>query len=491
MKAIMVMFDSLNRRMLEPYGCDWVKTPNFTRLAEKAVTFDNSYVGSMPCMPARRELHTGRYNFLHASCGPVEPFDDSMPEMLKDNGIYSHLISDHYHYWEDGGSTYHGRYSSWEVVRGQEYDTWKPAVKAPDKPETVNGLGRSDHYWTNRTHMPNEEDHYQVKTFDNALEFLDTNHDADNWFLHVETFDPHEPYFAPQRFRDEYCTDDTPYFDWPPYREVKETPEEIQRVRQEAAALHAMCDESLGRVLDVMDANDLWKDTMLIVNTDHGFLLGEHGCWAKCWAPFYNEVAHTPLFVWDPRSGVRGERRQALVQTIDLAPTLLDYFGQDLTPDMQGVPLKQTVQDDTPVREAGLFGLFGGHVSCTDGRYVYMRGPVGENAPLHEYTLMPTEHGGGRAFMPLEMLATAELAEPFSFTKGLKTLKVDALARPNAVQKNRQATFPTALYDLKTDPEQQNPLDDPEVEARMCTYLKRLMLENDAPVEQFTRLGLE
>lgn len=491
MKAIMVMFDSLNRRMLSPYGCGWVRTPNFQRLAERAVTFDNAYVGSMPCMPARRELHTGRYNFLHASWGPVEPFDDSMPEILKNNGVYSHLISDHYHYWEDGGATYHSRYASWEIVRGQEYDPWKPVVKKPAIPETVNGTGRSANYWTNRAHMPDEQTHYQTRTFDNAMEFLETNHDADNWFLHVETFDPHEPYFAPERFRALYPKDDGTYFDWPPYRGVQETPEEIQRCRLECAALHTMCDESLGRILDFMDAHDLWKDTLLIVNTDHGFLLGEHGCWAKCWAPFYHEVAHVPLFIWDPRSGVAGERRQALVQTIDLAPTLLDCFGQSPPPDMQGVPLANTVATDAPVREAALFGIFGGHVNCTDGRYVYMRGPVPENAPLYEYTLMPTEHGAGRAFMPNEMLATAELAQPFTFTKGLKTLKVDAQARPNASAKHRQAQFPTALYDLHSDPEQRHPVAAPEIEARMCGYIRQLMRDTDAPPEQVVRLGLQ
>ena len=122
MRAIMVMFDTLNRRMLSPYGCDWVKTPNFDRLAERTVTFQQSYAGSLPCMPARRELHTGRLNFLHRSWGPLEPFDDSMPELLKKNGVYTHLISDHYHYWEDGGATYHTRYNSWEIIRGQEGD---------------------------------------------------------------------------------------------------------------------------------------------------------------------------------------------------------------------------------------------------------------------------------------------------------------------------------------------------------------------------------
>ena len=103
MKAIVVMFDSLNRHMLPPYGCDWTHAPNFRRLVERTVTFDRSYICSMPCMPARRDLHTGRPNFLHRSWGPLEPFDDSVPGMLRENGVSSHLISDHYHYWEAGG----------------------------------------------------------------------------------------------------------------------------------------------------------------------------------------------------------------------------------------------------------------------------------------------------------------------------------------------------------------------------------------------------
>jgi len=128
MKAIMVMYDSLNREMLESYGCNWTKTPNFKRLAEKCVQFEQCYVGSMPCMPARRELQTGRINFFHRSWGPMEPFDDSMPEILKKGGVYTHLVSDHQHYWEDGGATYHNRYSSWEIARGQEGDNWKADV---------------------------------------------------------------------------------------------------------------------------------------------------------------------------------------------------------------------------------------------------------------------------------------------------------------------------------------------------------------------------
>ena len=105
MKVIMVTYDSLNTRFLPNYGCDWVKAPNFERFGRMAVTFDHCYCGSMPCMPARRELHTGRYNFLHRCWGPIEPYDDSMPEILSKNGYHAHLVSDHGHYWEDGGCT--------------------------------------------------------------------------------------------------------------------------------------------------------------------------------------------------------------------------------------------------------------------------------------------------------------------------------------------------------------------------------------------------
>ena len=67
-----------------------------------------------------------------------------------------------------------------------------------------------------------------------------------------------------------------------------------------------MCDTYLGKVLDAMDELDLWKDTLLIVNTDHGFLLGEHDWWAKVAQPFYEEVAHYATLYLGPASGRGG-----------------------------------------------------------------------------------------------------------------------------------------------------------------------------------------
>lgn len=68
--------------------------------------------------------------------------------------------------------------------------------------------------------------------------------------------------------------------------------------------------------------------------------------------PYYNEVANNPLFIWDPRSAVSGARRQSLVQMIDWAPTLLDYFQQPIPADMQGQPLAKVIASDEPVRKA-------------------------------------------------------------------------------------------------------------------------------------------
>ncbi|MFC0681514.1 sulfatase-like hydrolase/transferase [Lysobacter korlensis] len=485
MKAIVVLFDSLNRRFLPAYGGDQVELPAFERLAERSVTFDTCYGGSMPCMPARRELHTGRSNFLHRSWGPLEPFDDSVPELLRDAGVYTHLVTDHQHYWEDGGATYHNRFSTYEFLRGQEGDRWKGHVADPDIPESVTwlrrGAWRQD--WVNRAYMATIEDHSQTKTVDAGLEFVATNAAADSWMLQIECFDPHEPFFSYEEHKRPSAAEYTgPHFDWPDYRRVVEDEATVEHAREEYFSLLRFCDQSLARVLDAMDEHDLWEDTMLIVCTDHGLLLGERGWWGKNVQPWYDENIHTPLFVWDPRSGAAGERRDALVQTLDLGPTLLEFFGVPLTSDMEGRPLSTLLSDGSPIRETGLFGSFGGHVCITDGRYVYMRSSAtAENAPLYEHTLMPT-HLHSR-FTPVE-LADAELVPPFPFTKNAPLLRTRGFGVGSPYN------FGTLLYDIESDPAQLEPLRDPDLELRMAGLLVEAMRQNSAPPSQFERLGL-
>lgn len=495
MKAIMLMFDSLNRNFLPSYGNSWIKADNFKKLAEHAIQFQNCYAGSLPCMPARRELHTGRYNFLHRSWGPLEPFDDSMPELLKNNGVFTHLISDHHLYWADGGATYHNRYSTWEIVRGQEGDPWKGFVenikapinaKAPQRLFLPSREKLSDIWnqeWKNRQFFKNEEDYPQSKTFELGLEFINANHKKDNWFLQIESFDPHEPFLVPEEYdklyKDKITKKD---LDWPDYHPVTESDEDRDNLKYKYAALLSKCDNSLGKVMKLMDKYDMWKDTMLIVCTDHGFLLGEHNWWAKNMMPAYNEIINTPLFIWDPRVDKKGEQRDSLVQFIDLAPTILEFFNINPTKDMQGKILKNTLKNDEKIRDFALIGWHGNQINCTDGRYVYMRGPQTlENTPLFEYTLMPTHI---KSRFSVTELKEAEFVKGFSFTKECNVLKIPVKGF------NQHFRFGTRLYDVLTDSKQTDTLINYEIEKYMLEGMRKIMIESDAPLEQYQRIGI-
>lgn len=509
----MLMFDSLNRHMLPPYHPEtWVHAPNFQRLARRAVTFDSSYVGSMPCMPARRDFQTGRPNFLHTAWGPLEPYDDSVPQMLSEAGVYTSLISDHYHYWEDGGSTYHGRYDSWQFYRGQEGDPWYGQVAAPEIPENINGKGKQSD-WINRPLQRDEDGLSQTQTVRAGIEFIERNASEDNWFLQIECFDPHEPFVSNRKYQDLYPSDyDGPLLDWPGYREVSESPEQVEHARRNYAALMSKCDASLGDVLDALDRNGLWEETMLVVWTDHGYLLGEHSCWAKNWMPLFEQVSHTPFFVWDPRiPRTAGERRGSLVQpSLDLGPTLLSFFGLEPTPRMLGHDLAGVIDGDTPVRDAALFGYFGQAVNITDGRYVYMRQPVMEGGgPSNFYSLMPVKMRGFR-----EPAKDLSLTGPFSFTRGMRVM-----CWPHATGGERLSDPGHLLFDLQRDPEQTtsyaglpegaadaSPVPGAqsvrrasvearagyaEIEERLKRRMVELMADCEAPAEQYERTGLD
>jgi arylsulfatase A-like enzyme len=505
MKTVFVLFDTLNRRSLGCYGGNTVQTPNFDRLARRSVAFDSHWVGSLPCMPARREMMTGRHNFLHRSWGPLEPFDRAFPELLGTRkGVYCHLVTDHAHYWEDGGATYHTRYDSAELVRGQEADAWKGIV-APDAADWSARYHPSQYSIArrhkNRRNMANREavrsadDYPAAQTFSGGLEFLERNREADNWFLQIETFDPHEPFDAPASYRAAYPTDYRgPILDYPNYGPVKETPEEVAELRANYAATLAHCDHQLGRLLDFFDAHDLWQDTVLVLSTDHGFLLGEHEMWGKVIMPVYNEVAHIPLMIWHPAHAARaGERRTALTQTIDLMPTFLELFGIEAPAETQGHSLLPLLADPAArTRDAGLYGQHGSAVNITDGRYAYFRYPKNmHGGNLNQYTLMPTHI---QSLFSVEELRDASLAQPFDFTQGVRVLKVPSTEKSPVYRRHgagAQIDTETRLFDLAADPDQLHPIHDPAVEERLCVRIVELMQATDAPPEAYQRFDLE
>lgn len=487
MRVIMVMFDTLTRKYLPNYGNDWVIAPNFKRLENHCCTFDQCYGGSMPCMPARRELHTGKYNFLHRSWGPLEPFDYSVFETLKSNHIYAHLCTDHSHYFEDGGATYHGRYSTWEGFRGQESDRWQPQGNGKEITNCshFNKKGESTiQHDANMLKQPCEEMMSSPLTFQAGLDFLGNHYNQDQWFLQIESFDPHEPFEVPQKYRDLYDIKGDPWFNWPAYQPIDEAlnQDELSIVRKEYAALISMCDAYLGKVLDFMDEHEMWKDTMLIVNTDHGFLLGEHNFLGKNFPPMYQEVIHTPLFIHAP-GYPENVRREALVQSLDLVPTLLEAFQLEVPDEMDGKSLFAVMKDDQPIRDVALFGMHGAHVNITDGEYVFMKANVNDdNQPYVECTLMPTKM---RGFFSKEELKAATFFEGDRFSNQVPYLKIPCKTYFNSKR------FGDLLFDVKNDPFETSSIKNTVLVEKFTKLMYKEMERLHAPEEEFIRLGFE
>jgi len=513
MKTIFVMFDSLNRSAIGAYGGTAVATPNFDRFAKRSMVFNRHYAGSLPCMPARRDMHAGRLNFLHRSWGPLEPFDNSYARLLSEAGTYTHIVSDHLHYFEEGGAGYVNAFDSWDFVRGQEYDPIKALVTPPvermreqfdarhypmdelpkDRPTTRRTVSqtawRRSRGAINALQMEDEADWPTAKCFASAFDFLETNAGSDQWFLQLECFDPHEPFRAPKRFRDAYNVGrNAKILDWPVYEQVTNSSEEIAEIRGNYAALTAMCDEHFGRLLDWMDETNAWDDTCVVLTTDHGFLLGEHEWWGKNKMPYYEEIAHIPLMIAHPYGKVGCY--DGLTQTTDLMPTFLELFGVDVPKEVTAHSLMPALRGEDVGRNSAVLGMFAGPLCITDGRYTYYLYPRSETAEgLSHYTLAPSHID--RAFDP-EELAAAHLSEPMTFTKGAPVLRIPAQTGIGEAGFEASSRRPadSPLYDLETDPQQMRPITDAQVKARLLEAAAHHLAAHDAPPEIFAHYGL-
>jgi arylsulfatase A-like enzyme len=494
MKAIFIILDTLRRDYLEPYGSVWVKTPHIARLAERSIVCDNHWVGSLPCMPARREFMTGRYNFLERGWGPLEPFDDVLPHQLRlrePQKVFSHLITDHYHYFYLGGEGHNNSYNTWHFERGQENDFWISRVDLPALPDSLGVNKGSPQNALNRFAQREEAELSGPRCVQHAIQWLEDNRSSDNWFLQLELFDPHEPFYAVQQYLDLYGdTWDGPVYDWPGYGIVKDEPNAVEHIKKCYAALVTMTDHWLGKLFDQLDATDAWRDTLVVLTTDHGTMLAEHQYWMKNMMPVYNEIARIPLVVHLPGSTHARVRVSALTQSTDLMPTFLDYFGAPVPPHLHGTSIRSALEENRSIHPAVLYGYFGMAVNLTDGRYTYFRNPVEAETTVHAYTAMPTEFHG---YMPREALAAAEQGRFLGHTYNIPLYKVPRKGQtPHRHGAAEGAPYLPIhdLFDLQADPAQDHPLDDASLRARFDALLRTELERVQAPDGHLARLGL-
>ena len=357
MNTIVILIDSLNFHCLEPYGATHVHTPNLQRFARRAHVFDNHFIGSAPCMPARRELFTGRQEFLWRGWGFIEPWDRHLAVDAARAGAVTQMITDHYHYWEGGAHGYFEPFQGVEFIRGHENDMWR-TDPLPDTPEWVKGITRGrpgpmrgyrswgEAFYANARQWRQESDFPCAQVMGRSADWLQRNQSHEKFMLWVEAFDPHEPHYLPEPYRSMYVSGKpAPDFDcWPPYQDDQAAREFISRasddelawIRAQYYGKVTMVDRWLGEVLDRMDALDLWKNTAVIITTDHGHdlcynRLDGPTIWGKSY-PHPESHARIPLMVWHPDYPGDGQRVGALTCAVDVPGSWRDGGAPESRP---------------------------------------------------------------------------------------------------------------------------------------------------------------
>lgn len=488
MRTILILMDSLNRRFLKTYHSHAKGiTPNIDRFSEDCVRFDNHFIGSAPCMPARRDIMTGRMNFLERNWGGIEPFDITLPEELRKNGVFTHIITDHAHYFETGGENYCQLFDTWDFQRGQEQDPWISKVNRPAIDQTSYGRKSAQHLLNYTAYSIAEEDYPTPRTFRSACQWVADNKGCQDFFLMVEAFDPHEPFEAPREYLDLYGdTYQGPEFNWPGYAPLTEPQEAVEHLKNSYLAALTMADKWLGKFIEALKENNLYEDTLILLTTDHGLMLGEHGYIAKNFMHAYNELSHLPLLVKMPDGKYKGQHRTQLTQNVDLMPTILEHHRISVPHRVRGRSLFSYIRNRAPSREQVIYGWFGRAVNVYDGRFTYFRAPKNkDNKPCHQYCGIPSTLG---RYFGEDYAGEIEMGRFLSYTD-YPVYKIPAKGEKDWWG-DLKDVMESKLFDLQEDYEQNKPLVNEELEQKMCKKLMAGMKEAQAPEEQYERLGL-
>jgi arylsulfatase A-like enzyme len=368
MNVILVVLDTLRKDYVGAYGNPWVKTPNLDQVAANGTRFDRVVPESLPTIPVRRALHTGIRTFpfrdLETQKGDtvgllgwqrIPEQQSTLAELLEQSGYTTLLVSDTPHLYGPSMNFQRG-FTSFRWIRGQHGDSYRPRGAA-DKDRLAGYLteplrGSRWHpallqYVANTDGRSQEDDWLAPQVFAEATRLLEDSAGLGPFFLLVDSFDPHEPWDPPPGYVEMY---DEPNIEGPEpvtpfYGDSKYLEEaQLERMKKLYAAEVTMVDTWLGRFLDRVDALGLLESTLVIVVSDHGILLGEHGITGKPTFALWPEVVDVPLLISHPdQSG--GGVHEGYVSTHDVVPTILAALGMDPPQWMNGRDLMPHVAE--------------------------------------------------------------------------------------------------------------------------------------------------
>jgi arylsulfatase A-like enzyme len=383
MNLILIIADTFRADHLGCYGNEWIKTPNLDRLAAEAVVFTNAYGDGLPTIPMRRVFYTGNSILPGGEWRPLLPNDVTVAQIAGKHGFTSALVADCYHLFKPN-LNFHEGFDSWEWIRGQEFDKWRSGPKGKFDPKRH----MPDHLWNPnydvqmRQYLMNmqdrvlEEDYIVARSCRAAMNWLEQNAANKPFILWLELFDPHEPWDAPQRFRDMYH-DDYPVANFQfgygvQAQDVRE--EDLPAIRGLYAGEVTFVDRWIGRLLEKVSDLGLDDDTLIVFTTDHGTHLGEQGCIQKTPALLNSLVAQLPLIVRHPDKQFAGRRVDELVSGMDIAPTVLELLGIAEHPPMDGRNFWSLVTGEAESLRDHLLIGFGRFAAARTKQWHYFQG---------------------------------------------------------------------------------------------------------------------
>lgn len=492
MKTILILIDTLRRDVLKTYNPKTnVIAPNLEKFSKDCVKFTQHWIGSAPCMPARRDIFTGRLNFLERSWGPIEVYDKTLINSLRENSIFTHIITDHTHYFRLGGEGYIQQFDTWQFTRGQEGDPWISQIEDPLMPKTYYGRVRRQ-YELNRTEWENKPSEYpSAKTFLDGAEWLKKNKNRDDYLLMIETFDPHEPFDVDDKYLQMYpeVYIDRDYYEIPIYGKTDVPKKAVDYLENRYKALVTMTDDYFGKFINSIDKKD-YDESLIILTSDHGFFFGEHGYLGKNVMPMYNELSHIPLLIKFPNQEFSGEEFSGLTQAIDFMPTILDHYNIEIPETVKGASILKMLRKEKAEKLSALFGYHGLQMNVTDGKYTYLKAPNAENKPLNEYTTSLTKIRGYLGKNVEEKIEMGHFIERSKYP--VYKVPVDIPAQIVGEKAPMSLIKESYLFDIENDYEQKNNLiENKELVKKYKNIMVDLMKYHDSPEEQFIRMELD
>jgi len=375
-----------------------VKTPHMEALARCGVAFDHAFCQFPLCNPSRASVMTGLRPETTGVLSNGVHWRGRRPQAVDLAGHFAN----HGYETASVGKILH------PAKGGNQGAGWRRVIPTPGPSDGQWGRGHEldgmlrDAKWTGRKTPPmalyyqwgpsglDGEDMMDGRFAAAASRFLGESH-TKPFFLAVGFHNPHLPFAAPDRFFDMYPAASIPLPD-APARNGQAVPAFVRGVmpkklagrpitpeltRTLIRAYRSCCthvDACIGQVLDALKQNDLDKNTIVVLWSDHGFLLGEHGVWGKnC---LFEEACHVPLIVAVPQGNyARGQRCDALVELADLYPTLAELCGLPVPDTLEGTSLVPVLRDpQLPGKRAAFTvakqgNLMGRSVRTPDWRY--------------------------------------------------------------------------------------------------------------------------